>query len=71
MSIKINLPGAKKDVEMREPKVKDMRAVSAEENQEEKEIKLISNLTGMSVVEIDDLSLKDYALLAKGLSGFL
>ncbi|NQY22842.1 MAG: phage tail assembly protein [Campylobacteraceae bacterium] len=71
MSIKINLPGAKKDVEMREPKVKDMRAVSTEENQEEKEIKLISNLTGMSIVEIDDLSLKDYALLAKGLSGFL
>lgn len=71
MAKKIKLPGAKKDVEMREPKVKDMRAVSSEENQEEKEIKLISNLTGMSVVEIDDLSLKDYALLSKGLTTFL
>jgi len=60
-----------KTVEMREPKVRDMRIVADEKNEQEKEIKLISNLTGLTTDEIDDLSLKDYGLLSGELASFL
>lgn len=59
------------EVEMREPKVRDMRIVANEANEQEQEIKLIANLTGLTTEEIDDLSLKDYALLSEELKAFL
>lgn len=57
-------------VEMREPKVRDLRLVANIENQAEMEIKLIGNLTGLTESEIDDLSLKDYAKLTEQLALF-
>lgn len=56
---------------MREPKLKDIRAVSHITNLEEKEIKLISNLTGVSEDELDELKFSDYAKLSQKLASFL
>ena len=60
-----------KTIEMREPKVRDMRVVARETNEQEQEIKLISNLTGLTAEEMDDLSLKDYARFGEALKDFL
>ena len=59
-----------KEVTMRPPLVKDMRAVAHISTQEEKEIALIANLTGLSVEEIDNLTLKEYLRLQEALVGF-
>ena len=59
-----------KTVEMREPKVKDVRAVSLEKNEEERTYLLISNLTGISNDELNELSFKDFRKLDKELQGF-
>jgi hypothetical protein len=61
--------GAK--IEMREPKVRDMRIVSKFTDEVEKEINIIGNLTGLTTLEIDELNMKDYGLLQKGLTDFL
>ncbi len=58
-------------VEMREPKLKDVRMLSHVKDEEEKTIKLIANLTMLSEDELNDLSMKDYGLLQKELEGFL
>ena len=58
-------------VQMREPKVRDMRISQEAKTDAEQEIKLIGNLTKMSMDEIDDLSLKDYTALQTGLKSFL
>lgn len=58
-------------VEMREPKLKDVRLLSNIKDEEEKTIKLIANLTMLSDDELNDLSMKDYGLLQKELEGFL
>lgn len=58
-------------VQMREPKVRDMRISQEAKTDAEQEIKLIGNLTNMSMDEIDDLSLKDYTALQKALKSFL
>ena len=58
-------------VTVREPKVRDVRAVAHLENEEEKEVHLIANITGLTVDEIDDLGLKDYRQLQKELQDFL
>ena len=58
-------------VEMREPKVKDMRFVKKETDEFEKEVALLCNLTQMTKEEIDDLSMKDFAKLDEALQGFL
>lgn len=58
-------------VEMREPKLKDVRLLSNIKDEEEKTIKLIANLTMLSEDELNDLSMKDYGLLQKELEGFL
>lgn len=60
-----------KTVEIREPKVRDMRIVSTFEDEVEKEINLIANLTGLTLQEIDELSLKDYGLFQAELKTFL
>ena len=59
------------EVEMREPVIRDMRIVSTYKDEVEKELNLIGNLTGLTADEIDELSLKDYALLQKELTNFL
>jgi len=59
-----------KIVDIREPKVRDVRAVSFEKNEEERTYLLISNLTGLSNDELNDLSFKDFKILEKKLQGF-
>lgn len=58
-------------VEMREPKLKDVRVLSHVKDEEERTIKLIANLTMMTEEELDELTLKDYGLIQKELEGFL
>ena len=58
-------------ISLREPKVRDMRLVAGEKNEQEMEIKLIANLTGLTEKEIDDMTLKDYGLIAKEVNSFL
>ena len=58
-------------VKMRKPKVRDMRIVANEENEIEKEIKLISNLTNLTIEELDDMDLENYRKLQEALMGFL
>lgn len=59
------------EVQLREPKVKDIRIVSNCKTEQEQEIKLIANLTGITEEDIDELSLKDYGLISKELQSFL
>ena len=58
-------------IKMRKPKVRDMRMVADVDNDIEKEIKLISNLTNMTVEELDELDLVDYKKLQEALADFL
>lgn len=58
-------------VEMREPKVKDMRLVRDIKDEEDRSIKLIANLTMMAEPEINELSMKDYKKLQDAFEGFL
>jgi len=66
----IILSGDKKVV-MREPKVKDVKLLSHIKDEEEKELKLIANLTMMTDQEVEELSLADYRKLQEGLTSFL
>jgi len=58
-------------IKMRKPKVRDMRIVADVENEVEKEMKLISNLTNLTFEELDDMDLDDYKKLQKALMNFL
>jgi len=60
-----------KVVEMREPLVRDIRAVSHIEQDDERELALIANLTGMSSEELDALTYADYLKLQEEYLGFL
>ena len=60
-----------KTVELRPPKVRDMKAVNGIEDDFEKEIVLLSNLTEMTVDEIEDLDMNDFNLLDAELQTFL
>ena len=60
-----------KEIEMREPKVKDMKIVSNIGDEFEKELALIVNLTEMTPAELDDLSMKDFNKVDEVLKGFL
>lgn len=70
-NVKLSLKDSGKEVEMRIPLVRDMRAISNIKEAEEKEIALISNLTGLGKEELDELTLRDYGILQKGLNDFL
>ncbi len=61
--------GAK--VEMRKPKVKDVRLVKHIKDEEDRELAFICNLTMLSETEIDDKDLKDYRTLQEVLQSFL
>ena len=67
---KIKLSDAK-EMQMREPKVRDMKNVSHITNDFEKEITLISNLCQKTPNEIEELSMSDFAKLDKALQDFL
>lgn len=60
-----------KIVEMREPKVKDVKMVNHIKDEFEKEIALLSNLTEITPEEIENLSMKDYTHLDGELQDFL
>ena len=60
-----------KEIEVREPKVRDMRIVSTFTNEVETEVNLIANLTGLTIEELDEFSLGDYKLLQTEMMGFL
>jgi len=60
-----------KIIKMRKPKVRDMRIVSDVDNEVEKEMRLIGNLTNMTFEEIDEMDLDDYKKLQEALMGFL
>ncbi len=59
------------EITMREPKVKDMR-LAAKDNSTPGDIELamIANLTGVTLEELDEYSLKDYSLVQGALMGF-
>ncbi len=65
----IDLDGQK--VTMRKPKVRDIKAVAHITNEIEKEAELISNLTGLSEEEIEEMYYQEYAKLQKALLDFL
>lgn len=56
---------------MREPKMRDIRALNHIKNDAEKEFALISNLTGVTNSELDNLSFKEYKVLQERLNDFL
>lgn len=58
-------------IQMREPKVRDMRIAQEAKSEVEQELKLIGNLTAMTMDELDDLSIKDYTVLQTELKSFL
>lgn len=67
----IELPYAGKTVKMRKPIVRDIKALANITNQEIKTYHLISNLTGLSIDEIDMLDYPDFSVLNKELESFL
>ena len=70
---KENIPEHIKDIleKMREPKMRDIRALAKYKTNEEKEFFLISNITGLKHSELDELTFKEYKILADKLKGFL
>ncbi len=60
-----------KEVKMRKPLVRDVRAVCDIANDFEREIAMIANLTGISIDEIDNMELGDLSLLQNALKGFI
>lgn len=68
---KVKIELSNQTVEMREPKVKDIRAVDGIESNLEREIKMLVNLCELTEEEIDNLSSKDFAKLDEQLQIFL
>lgn len=60
-----------KSIKMREPKVRDMKIAAEKQNKVDEELTLIGNLSGLTPAEVEDLTMRDYALLQKGLKDFL
>ena len=56
---------------MREPKMRDIRALNHIKDDGEREFLLISNLSGITTNELDELSFKEYKLLQDRLNDFL
>jgi len=59
------------EVEMREPKVKDMRLVNGIADELDKEIAMLVNLCEMPEDEINELSAQDFKKLDEALQDFL
>ncbi|MDR3163212.1 MAG: phage tail assembly protein [Helicobacteraceae bacterium] len=60
-----------REIEIREPLVRDILAVKDYKNEEEKGVRLVGNLTNMTPEEIGAIKFKDFALLQKELGDFL
>ena len=60
-----------KEIKMREPKVKDMRLVSHIENEAERELEMVANLTGLTPEELDEFPIQSYKEIQKALMDFL
>ena len=58
-------------IKMRKPKVRDVRSVSDFKDDVERELHLVSNLTGLTIEELDNLDLDDYRKLQEALQDFL
>lgn len=58
-------------VDIRKPKVKDIRIVKHIKDDEERELNLIMNLTMKTEADIDDMDFADYQRLQSGLASFL
>jgi len=58
-------------VTMREPLVRDMRATNKISNLEDREFKMISNLTGTEEDKLDVMLYSDYQKLSKAFQSFL
>ncbi len=67
----IYLPYANKTVKLRKPLAGDIKAVAHILNAELKTYHLISNLTGLTMGEIDKLEYKEFKLLNEHLQSFL
>lgn len=67
----IFLPYANITVKMRKPIVRDIKALANITNQEIKTYHLISNLTGLSMDEIEMFDYPDFSVLNKELESFL
>ena len=65
------LPYANKTVKLRKPLAGDIKAVAHILNAELKTYHLISNLTGLTMGEIDKLEYKEFKLLNEHLQSFL
>lgn len=63
--------GEIREVSMREPKVKDMKAIDAIDGGDlEKEITMISRLTGINIEDLDTLGIKNYKKLQDKYASF-
>lgn len=60
-----------REIVLKKPLVRDMRAVGHIDNDFEREMHLVCNLTGLTLNELDELELKEYKKLQEGLQGFL
>ena len=60
-----------KEIQMRKPKVLDLRAIEHIKNETEQTFMLISNLTGISEGELDQMGVADFKKLSEGLQSFL
>ena len=58
-------------IEIRKPKVKDIRLVKHIKDDEERELNLIMNLAMKTESDIDDMDFADYQRLQSGLASFL
>lgn len=58
-------------VKMREPMVRDLRAVANINSQTDQEMRLIGNLIEMSDAELDKMPARDYMRLQEALKDFL
>lgn len=57
-------------ITMRAPKVRDIRAISHMDNDDDREFALFCNLTGMVQSDLDDMDLVDYGKLQKAYENF-
>jgi hypothetical protein len=63
--------GNGKTITMREPLVRDTRAVSHLSDDVEREIAMIGNLCELAPEEVEALTMRDYGLLQDALVGFM
>lgn len=61
----------KSKIEIRKPKVRDIKAVDHIENAFEKEVALLSNLTGKTIAELDDMDWDEYNPMSEVINDFL